>query len=88
MTTKTAQTTGLGPTIREARQDAGFTQDQVVAELAAHGAPVTQQTYSRYESGLVMPSSMMLGILADVFGVDAITALEWLQAAARSGKAR
>lgn len=55
--------------LKKARNDTGFTQREVAAELK-----ISKSTIASYETGRTQPDIEMLGILADFYNVS----VDWL----------
>ncbi len=60
---------GLASKLKKAREDTGFSQEEVARETKIH-----QSTIARYELGDREPTIEKLGILADFYGVS----VDWL----------
>lgn len=67
MTQKIKQDISIGNTIRILRQNAGLTQEQVVAHLQLNGSELSRSAYSQIECGTYNIRISELKILKDLF---------------------
>lgn len=67
MTQKIKQDISIGNNIRTLRQNAGFTQEQVIAHLQLSGSELSRSAYSQIECGTYNIRVSELKILKDLF---------------------
>lgn len=67
MAQKIKQDISIGKTIRSLRQNAGYTQEQVVAHLQLKGSELSRSAYSQIECGTYNIRISELKILKDLF---------------------
>ena len=60
----------LGSNIRDLRNSANLTQEQVVAQLQLRNLPTSRSTYSQIEAGTYNIRISELVALADIFNTD------------------
>lgn len=60
----------LGSNIRDLRNNANLTQEQVVAQLQLHDLPTSRSTYSQIEAGTYNIRVSELITLANIFNTD------------------
>lgn len=60
----------LGSNIRDLRNNANLTQEQVVAQLQLRNLPTSRSTYSQIEAGTYNIRVSELVALADIFNTD------------------
>jgi transcriptional regulator with XRE-family HTH domain len=66
--TKKKKPNSFGTRFRDARNNAGLTQEDVIATLAARGFPMPQSRLSHYETGRNNPDPDLMAVMADVVG--------------------
>ena len=53
----------IGNNLRSLRKEHGYTQDQLIAQMARYGVDVTRSYYSRFETGeLNMPIQVLVAL--------------------------